>query len=82
MKTYKDILDDVNKIFKDILDDETIIIKEDSTADDVDEWDSLSHIQLIVAIEKFFKIRFSSNEINGFKNVGEMCEGILKKTEG
>jgi acyl carrier protein len=81
MATLNSILSEVNDIFKDVLDNEDIVIQEATTAEDIAEWDSLSHIQLIVAIEKHFKIRFTSSEINGFKNVGEMCEGILKKTE-
>lgn len=73
------ILKEVNDIFIDVLDDESIKINESTTAKDVEEWDSLNHIQLIVAIEKHFKIRFTTAEINAFKNVGEMCVGIAAK---
>jgi acyl carrier protein len=79
MNTVSEILEQVNKIFRDILDNDEIVVYEKTTAEDVAEWDSLSHIQLVVAVEKHFKIRFTASEINGFKNVGEMCEGILKK---
>ncbi len=79
MKTQIQILEEVNEIFKDVLDSDHITITSDSTADHIEDWDSLTHIQLVVAIEKHFKIRFTSAEISGFKNVGEMCEGILKK---
>ena len=79
MKTATEILKEVNELFKDILENDSLVITESTTADDVDEWDSLTHIQLIVAIEKHFKIRFTSAEINNFRNVGEMCEGIAKK---
>lgn len=79
MKTTEEILAEVNEIFRDVLDSEDVKVTYESTADDIDEWDSLSHIQLVVAIEKHFKIRFTAAEINGFKNVGEMCEGISKK---
>ncbi|HOZ86749.1 MAG TPA: acyl carrier protein [Bacteroidia bacterium] len=74
-----EIISQVNTIFKDVLDNDEVVISADSTANDVDEWDSLTHIQLIVAIEKHFKIRFSSGEIQGFKNVGEMCAAIKNK---
>lgn len=74
-----EIIAQVNDIFKDVLDNDEVVISASSTANDVDEWDSLTHIQLIVAIEKHFKIRFSSGEIQGFKNVGEMCQAIKTK---
>ena len=79
MSTMNEILEQVNSVFKDVLDNEEIIVTANTTADDIDEWDSLSHIQLVVAIEKHFKIRFTSSEINNFKNVGEMCLGIQAK---
>ncbi len=79
MVTKQKILKEVNQIFRDVLDDDSIVIGEKTTASSVAEWDSLTHIQLVVAIEKFFKIRFSSLEIQKFKNVGEMCDAIMKK---
>jgi acyl carrier protein len=69
----------VKKIFVEVLDEEDLYIQMESTADDVDEWDSLNHIQLVVAIEKHFNIRFSSSEIQGYSDVGEMCAGIVDK---
>ena len=77
--TTEAVLNQVNDIFKDVLDNEDIKVSYETTADSIEEWDSLSHIQLIVAIEKYFKIRFTTPEINGFHNVGEMCEGIVLK---
>ncbi|HXP49991.1 MAG TPA: acyl carrier protein [Bacteroidia bacterium] len=74
-----EILNECNKIFIDQLDNDSIVLKRETTAADVEEWDSLTHIQLIVAIEKFFKIRFTTAEIQGFKNVGAMCDDIEKK---
>ena len=74
------ILEKLNGIFTDVLDNDDIKINETSTANDIEEWDSLSHIQLIVAIEKHFKIRFTTAEITSYKNVGEMADGISKKT--
>jgi acyl carrier protein len=79
MRSIDEILEEVNEIFKDVLDNDDIKLTPDTTADDIEEWDSLTHIQLIVAIEKHFKIRFKASEITSYKNVGEMCHGIQDK---
>ena len=73
------ILKQVNEIFIDVLDNDNIKLERTTTAKDVDEWDSLTHIQLIVAVEKKFKLRFKSSEINSWKDVGEMCDAIEKR---
>ncbi len=70
----------VMEIFRDVLDDESIQLKRETTASDVEEWDSLNHIQLIVAIEKKFKVRFTAQEIRSWKNVGEMCDALVKSS--
>ncbi len=74
-----DILKQVQDIFRDILDDENIILSDTSTAEDIEDWDSLTHIQLIKAIEKNFSIRFTSREILSWNNVGEMLDCIKSK---
>jgi acyl carrier protein len=76
---YSTILKQVNDVFKDVLDNDDIVLADTTTAKDIEEWDSLTHIQLIVAIEKKFKLRFNSSEINSWKNVGEMCAAIEKR---
>ena len=75
----KDILSKVEEIFRDILDNEDIVLNDETTEDEIDEWDSLTHIQLVVAIEKAFGMKFTSKEILSWNNVGEMIETIKKK---
>ena len=76
----EEIFSKLNEIFEDVLDlDETPELTDDTSAEDIEEWDSLSHIQLIVAIEKAFKIKFTSHEILKWKNVGEMLDSMISK---
>jgi acyl carrier protein len=63
----QEILSQVVEIFKEELDNEEIELTMESTAKDIEDWDSLSHIHLMVAIEKHFKIRFTSSEISSFQ---------------
>ncbi|REC80219.1 acyl carrier protein [Chryseobacterium elymi] len=74
-----EILAKLTTIFHDELDNDTIVLSFETTAEDVEEWDSLSHIQLIVAVEKAFGVRFTSSEIQSWNNVGEMIDCILTK---
>ncbi len=74
-----EIIKKVNEIFKDVLDNENLVLNDNTTANDIEEWDSLSHIQLVVAIEKSFKIKFTSSEILSWENVGEMINSILER---
>jgi acyl carrier protein len=75
----KTIFEKLNEIFCDVLDLDEVELTDKSSANDIEEWDSLSHIQLIVAIEKEFKIKFTSLEIMRWNNVGEMIDTILGK---
>jgi len=74
-----EIYENLNIIFKDILDINEINLTNETTAEDVENWDSLSHINLIVAIEKNFNISFTTREAKSFNNVGEMVELIFTK---
>ena len=77
----EDTIKQLNEIFIDVLDNKAIRLSPATTARDIAEWDSLSHIQLVVAIEKHFHIRFNSSEIQSWKNVGEMARSIETKTK-
>lgn len=75
-----EILNKLNDIFCDVFDNEEIEITVDTVAEDIEEWDSLAHIQLIKEIEKEFGIKLSSKEILSWDNIGEMVDSIKKKT--
>ncbi len=74
-----EIFKKLNEIFMDVLDLDECKLTDATSANDIEEWDSLSHIQLIVAVEKAFKIKFSSLEIMKWANVGEMVNTIEEK---
>jgi acyl carrier protein len=74
-----EILLKLTPIFRDVFDDDDIVPVLNMVAADVDEWDSLSHIRLIVSIEKEFQVHFSAAEIGGLKNVGGMVDLIEAK---
>lgn len=62
----------LTEIFQDVFDNDEIELTDSTTADDIEEWDSLEHITLIAAVEKAFKMRFTMKEVSSMKNVGEM----------
>jgi acyl carrier protein len=68
------------QIFQEVFEDEQLSIGPETSADDIEGWDSLTHIQLLVIIEKAFRIRFNTGEIAGLANVGEMVELIARRT--
>jgi len=78
--TQDDIKSKLIDIIRDVLDDETITLSRETSAKDVEDWDSLAHISIIVAIEKEFKIKFDLYELKPLKNVGEMVDLIQSKT--
>ena len=73
------VFDDLNEIFSDVLDLDGVTLADKTTADDIEEWDSLSHIRLIVTIERHYGIKFSNAEIEGLKTVGDLVDRILAK---
>ncbi|MBO5579886.1 MAG: acyl carrier protein [Prevotella sp.] len=75
----KDILAQVQDVFREELEVDDLVLTDETTADDVEEWDSLSHVQLVVALEKSFGIKFTSREILSWDNVGDLVDCIEKK---
>ena len=77
--TKEKIYEGLNEVFQEVFDDESIVVKPETTADDIEDWDSLEHINLVVAIENCFNIKFNMNEVTTMKNVGEMVDIILER---
>lgn len=73
------ILDRIQLIFRDIFDNESLIVNRSTSAADIEDWDSLNNINLIVAIEKEFKIKFILSELVSLRNVGDMADLIVRK---
>ncbi len=71
--------DRLTAIVRDILDDQTILLNRETTADDIEDWDSLAHINIILAVEKEFNIRFDLEELKPMENVGELLDVIQGK---
>lgn len=76
-----EIINLLNEIFEEIIDEGPVSLSDTTTTDDVDGWDSLTNIQLVVEIEKHFNIRFASEEITIWKNVGDMIDCIILRKE-
>lgn len=75
----KKIFDELQEIFRDVFDDESIELTETTNSGDIEDWDSLEQVNLIVAIEKRYTIKFNISEVVKLKNVGEMVDMILEK---
>jgi len=69
----------LNEVFCLVFDDETIQIKPEMTANDIDGWDSLSHVNLIIAVESRFKVRFTRKELLTFRNIGDLHRCVESK---
>lgn len=75
-----DIKERLTKIFHNVFEDNSIMLTPELTADDVEGWDSLSHVNLIIAVEIEFGIEFTQAEVRTFENVGALMSAIEKKT--
>ena len=77
--TKNEVYERLTVVFRDVFDDEAIQINDATTADDIEDWDSIEHITLIGAVESEFGVRFKMGEVSGMKNVGEMVKIILDR---
>lgn len=79
--TREQVYMELNGVFQDVFDDESITVYDETTANDIEDWDSLEHINLVVAVEKQFGIKFTMGEVNGMKNVGAMVDIIIERAK-
>jgi len=77
--TATNIIQELTPIFEDLFEEDNLTITEATTADDIEDWDSLTHVHLIVLIENHFGVKFTSTEIGAFNNVGDIIASILSK---
>ncbi|MBO4889847.1 MAG: acyl carrier protein [Lachnospiraceae bacterium] len=77
--THEEVMKIVTRIFRDVFDDETLVIEDSTNSSDIEDWDSLEHIALIVSMEKEFDLKFDIREVNKLENVGEMVDLIISK---
>ena len=74
-----EIYEKLTVVFRDVLDDDALVLSADLTANDVEDWDSLTHVRLILSVEKAFSVRFSTAELSQFENVGQLTDMIAEK---
>ena len=74
-----EIMETLTPIFREVFDNPSLVLRDDMTAADVENWDSLNHIDLIVAIERKLKVKFTTREVTSLKNVGELAALTQKK---
>ncbi|MEL6124763.1 MAG: acyl carrier protein [Pseudomonadota bacterium] len=73
------IFDALSELFLDVMDMDEVDLSEATTADDIEEWDSLSHVRLVVSVEREFGVKFTNADIEGFKTVGDLVSSIMAK---
>ena len=81
MPLEKQKLDELTDIFRTLFDAPALELRNELTAKDVEGWDSFNHINLVIAIEEHFNVRFTTEEIRGLRNVGDMKELLARKTQ-
>jgi len=76
------VLATLAEVFREVFDDEGLVLTRETAAEDIEEWDSLNQIKLIIGCEKAFDIRLKPREINGLQNVGEMVDHLIRHFSG
>ncbi|MBR5375843.1 MAG: acyl carrier protein [Lachnospiraceae bacterium] len=77
--TREELFEQINEIFREVFDDDTLVITDETNSEDIEDWDSLEHINLVVAMEKRFNMKFNIKEVGQLQNVGEMADLILSR---
>jgi len=75
------IIKELTPIFEDLFDEEDLVLTEKTTADDIEDWDSLTHVHLIVLIENHYSVKFTASEIGAFNEVGDIVKAVLAKKQ-
>lgn len=75
----EEVYERLTEVFRNMFDDEDIVLNDNTTSDDIEDWDSLEHINLLVSVEQEFNMKFNMNEVTNMKNVGEMVDIILSR---
>ena len=76
--TREEVFERLNGVFREVFDDDSIVVKDETTADDIEDWDSFEHINLVVAVEEEFSFKIPMGKAVTMKNVGEMVDIILE----
>ena len=77
MMTRDEVFEEVRKIFRDNFDDDDLVIVDETNSSDIEDWDSIEHINLVIAMEKKFDLKFNIREVGKLANVGEMVDLIV-----
>ncbi len=78
--TEVEVIAKLEQVFRDIFDEEELTINNETTAEDIEDWDSLAHINLVVSIEKEFDVKFALGELQALRNVGDMVDLVIRKS--
>lgn len=76
--TRTEVFEIVTEIFRDVFDDDSLVIGDETNSEDIEDWDSLEHIELVINMEKRFSLKFNIKEVNALENVGQMVDLILR----